>query len=167
MPIKDAEDQLIKIFHGTGTQLMEDASHFDPIVGVRITPILGRNLQAIRVLTGRVQFRRVVMAITQDEADLGGHFTQQVRCWVTLSDSGGSQHGSDGKPDRCDDRDDVQLPAIDESTASPIWSSGLPYQWRCGGFPPALGVFDARRRHESATLCYRWPPLAHRWPTVG
>ena len=50
MPIKDAEDQRMKIFHRTGTQLMEDASHFHAIIGVRRASILGRNLQAVRCL---------------------------------------------------------------------------------------------------------------------
>jgi len=35
MPIKDAKDQLMKVFHSKGTELVEDASHFDPVAGVR------------------------------------------------------------------------------------------------------------------------------------
>ena len=63
MPIKDAEDQLSKIFHGTGTELVEDASHFDPIVGVRIASIPGCHQQTICLLTDLVQVGGSVMAI--------------------------------------------------------------------------------------------------------
>ena len=40
MPIKDALEMLIKIFHGNGPELMKDASHFDSIAGVRIASIV-------------------------------------------------------------------------------------------------------------------------------
>jgi hypothetical protein len=63
MPIKDAEDQLSKIIHGTGTELVEDASHFDPIVGVRIASIPGCHQQTICLLTDLVQVGGIVMAI--------------------------------------------------------------------------------------------------------
>ena len=36
MSIKDAEDQLMQIFHRNGTELMENAPHLDPVVGVRV-----------------------------------------------------------------------------------------------------------------------------------
>jgi hypothetical protein len=74
MPIKDALEMLMKMFHSTGTELMEDASHFDSIVGVRIAPIRGRNLQAICLLTVLVQFRGVAMPIPQHETNFGRDF---------------------------------------------------------------------------------------------
>jgi hypothetical protein len=48
MPIKDAFEMLMKIFHRNGTEFMEDASHFDPVVGVGIASILGHHQQPIR-----------------------------------------------------------------------------------------------------------------------
>ena len=65
MPIKDPLEMLVKIFHGNGTQLMEDASHFDPIVGVRIAPILGGHQQAVSLCAVLMQFGGIVMAITE------------------------------------------------------------------------------------------------------
>ena len=102
MPIKDAEDQLSKIFHGTGTELVEDASHFDPIVGVRIASIPGCHQQTICLLTDLVQVGGIVMAIPQHEAHICRHFAQQGRSRRTHGDSGGSQDSGDGKPNRRD-----------------------------------------------------------------
>ena len=101
MAIKDAFEMLIKIFHRDGTQFVKDPSHFDPLVGVRVASILGRHQQPVCLLTVLAQFRRVVMTVTQDETDFGGHFSQQIGRRVTIGDIGGSLHGSDRKPDRC------------------------------------------------------------------
>jgi hypothetical protein len=49
--------------------------------------------------TVRVQVRRVVMQITQDEADLGRNFSQEARGWVTVSHIGRSEHSGNGKAD--------------------------------------------------------------------
>ncbi len=76
MPIKDALEMLIKIYHSKGTQLMEDASHLDSIVGMRVASILGRHQQAVRLVTVLVEFRGVVMAIPQHETDFYGNFSQ-------------------------------------------------------------------------------------------
>jgi hypothetical protein len=103
MSIKDAFELFVKIFHRHRAELMEDTPHFDPVVGVRIASIEGRYEQPIRLCAERVQVRRVVMAVPQHEADIGGNFAQQGRSRLTISDIGGSQHGSQRKPDRCDD----------------------------------------------------------------
>jgi hypothetical protein len=41
MPIKDAFKVFIKILNGDRTQLMEDASHLDPIISMRVAAVLG------------------------------------------------------------------------------------------------------------------------------
>ena len=102
MSIKDAEDQLIKIFHRNGAQLVKDASDFHPIIGVGIASILGRHQHTIGLRTGLAQFWGVGMAITQDETDFSGDFAQQSRSRFALGNIGGGQHRSDGKPDGCD-----------------------------------------------------------------
>jgi len=51
MPIKDAEDQLIKIFHRKGTELVKDASDFYPIIGMGIAPIAGGHEKTIILFT--------------------------------------------------------------------------------------------------------------------
>ncbi len=120
MPIKDALEMLMKIFDGTRTQFVKDATDFHPVIGMGVTSILGGDQYPVIALAEFMQTRRVVMAIPQHETDFGGHFAQQSR----------GQHGRDGKPDSSHHRDDVQFPAIDESTASPIWSNGPQCQWR-------------------------------------
>jgi len=55
---------------------------------------------------GRNALRQGLLATVQEQV----HASRNI---------GGSQHRCDGKPDSCDHRDDVQFPAIDESTASP------------------------------------------------
>ena len=69
MPIKDAFEMLIKIFYRNGTELMEDAPHFNSVVGVRIASILGRHEKPIRLVTVLAQFGGIVMAITQHEKE--------------------------------------------------------------------------------------------------
>ena len=48
MSIKDAEDQLMNIFHRNGTELVKDAPHFDPVVSVRRRPAHARALDGRR-----------------------------------------------------------------------------------------------------------------------
>jgi hypothetical protein len=74
MPIKDALERLMKIFHRDGPKCVKDPSHFDAIIGVGVTAIPGRHQQTVITLTELMEFRRVVMAITQDEADFGRNF---------------------------------------------------------------------------------------------
>jgi len=100
MPIKDAFEMLIEILHGNRTKLMEDPSYFDTVVGVGIASILGGHEHPISLLTVLMQFRRVVMAITQDETPFGRDFSQQFRSRFTICHIGWSQHGGEGKPDR-------------------------------------------------------------------
>ena len=83
MPIKNAFEMLIKIFHGKGTKLVKDASDFHAIISVGVVSILGGHQQPIRLLTVLVQFGRIVMAITQDEPHFGGTFAQQSRSRLT------------------------------------------------------------------------------------
>ena len=113
MPIKDAFEMFMKIFHRDGTQFVKDAPDFDPIVGVGITSIFGRHEEPIGLVTVLVQFRGVVMTIPQHETHFGGHFAQEGRGRFTISDIGGSEQSREGKPDACDKGDDVQFPAVD------------------------------------------------------
>jgi hypothetical protein len=78
-----------KNFHGNGAQLVKDASHPNAIIGMGIASILGRHQRPIGLRTGRVQFRSVVMAITQDETDFSGDFTQQSRSKFAIGNIGG------------------------------------------------------------------------------
>ena len=64
MPIKNAFKVLIEIFHGDGTKLVEDAPNLDPIISVRVVPILGGYQQTVILLTEGAQLRSVVMEIT-------------------------------------------------------------------------------------------------------
>ena len=115
MSIKDAFEVLIKIFHGDRAELVKDAPHCDPIVDVRVASILGHHQQPVRLLAIFAQIRRVVMAIAQDEADFGRNFAQQSGSRLIVSNSGRGQDKSLGKSDRCNDRDEMQFPAVDES----------------------------------------------------
>ena len=63
MPIKDALEVLIKIFHRNGTQFMENASYLDAIIGVGVASIRGGHEQAVILLTEGTQLGRVVMAV--------------------------------------------------------------------------------------------------------
>jgi hypothetical protein len=145
MSIKDAFEVFMKIFHRDGTEFVKDASNFHALIGVGIVSILGGHQQTISLLTRLIQVRRVGMTISQDEAHVGGNFSQQSGSRLTISNIGGSQHSGNGKPDRRNDGNDVQFPAIDESTASLIWSNGLRDQSRCGEVLPSPDAFDARR----------------------
>ena len=113
MPINNAFEMLIKMFHSDETQFVKEASDFHASICVGVPSLLGRHQQPIRLVTVRMQVRRVVMTISQDEPDLGGHFAQQIWCRVTISDIGRSQLGSNGKPDRYDDGNDVPFPDVD------------------------------------------------------
>src|SRR5215469_16649325 len=125
MPIKDAEDQFVTIFNRERPELVEDAPHLDAIGGVRVASILGSDQQAVGLLTAGAQIRSVVMAISQDEADFGGHLTQQGGCRLAIGDIGGGQQSSDGEPHTSDDRDEMQFPAIHESMPPGFGPEGL------------------------------------------
>src|SRR5258708_4330794 len=167
MSIEDAEDQLMKIFHRNGTELVKDAPHFDPVVSVRIASIPGRHQQAIRLITVLVQFRGVVVAIPQHEAHLCGNFAQQSRSRLAIGNIGGSQHGGDGKPDGRHDGNHMPFPAIDESTANPVSSNGLRGPWRCGAARLSRGASDARRLPWPVGWYYQWPLHVRSWSRAG
>jgi hypothetical protein len=127
MPVKDPFEMLVKIFHRNGTQFVKDPANLHAIIGVRILSIPGGHQQPIGLGTVLVQIRRVVMAISQNEADFSRNLAQQSGSRLAIGDIGGSQHSSNGKPNGGDDRNHVQFPAIDESTASQMrvqWASG-------------------------------------------
>ena len=125
MPIKDAFEVFIKNFHRNRTEFVKDPADFHSIIGMRVASILGGHQQPIGLRAVLAQVWRVVMAIAQHEADFGRNLAQQSGCRLAIGDIGGSQHRSNGKPDGGDDRNHVQFPARDESTASRIWSNGL------------------------------------------
>ncbi len=79
MPIKDAFALLIKIFHRHGAELVKDVSDFHASIGLGVASIAGSRQQPIRMLTVLVQFRRIVMKITQDKTHVCGNFAQQNR----------------------------------------------------------------------------------------
>jgi hypothetical protein len=54
MSIKDAFKVFVKIFHRNGTEFMEDTPHFNPVVGVGVTSILGGHQQTVILLAGLV-----------------------------------------------------------------------------------------------------------------
>src|SRR6266852_4294741 len=99
MPIKDAFEMFVKIFHRKGTQFVKDASHLDSIIGVGVASIRGGHQEPISLLAVLVQVRRVVMAITQNEADFGGNFAEQSGSRLAIGTICGSEHSSNGKPD--------------------------------------------------------------------
>ena len=113
MPIKDAFEMLIKIFHRKGTELVKDASDFYPIIGMGIAPIAGGHEKTIILFTRAAQIRNIVMAVTQHEANTCGNFPQQGWCWVIISHIGDSHYRCYREPDCSDNGDEVQLPAID------------------------------------------------------
>src|SRR5258708_12255496 len=98
MPLKNAFEMFIKIFNSQRPQLVKDASHLDPIIGVRIATILGSDQEPITLLTGCSQFRSIVMAITQHEANFSGYLPQQFSRWVTTADLIRRDHTAHGKP---------------------------------------------------------------------
>jgi hypothetical protein len=120
MSIKDALEVFVNMFHGDGAQCVKEASDFHSIIGVRVAPIRGGHQQTVIALADLMEFRRVGMAITQHEAHFGGHFAQQVRSWLIVSDSGWGKHSGKRKPDCRHNRNDVQFPARHESTANPM-----------------------------------------------
>lgn len=150
MPIKDAFEVFIKIFHRDGTEFVKEASDFHAIIGVGIASILRGHQLPIRLVTVLVQVRSVVMEISQGETDIGG-----------------SQNRRDRKPDRFDDGDDVQFPAIDPAMPAGFGPVSLDVNRGMRNFPFLPMRALARPHHEHAEWYYRWPLLAHRWPTAG
>ena len=125
MSVKDALEVFIKIFHGDGTELMKDASHLDAIIPMRIASIFGRYQQTVISLTEHMEFRGVVMAISQHEADFGGNFAQQIGGRLTISDIGRSEHCGHRKPDRRNHRNDMQFLAIDPTMPARLGPMGF------------------------------------------
>jgi len=83
MPIKDAFEVFIKIFHRDGTEFVKEASDFHAIIGVGIASILRGHQRPIRLVTVLVQVRGVVMEISQDETDIGRNFAQEIGSRLT------------------------------------------------------------------------------------
>src|SRR5258708_8826269 len=149
MHIKDAFEMLRKIFNGGGVELVKEESDFHGICGMGLASILGGHEKPVRLVTVFVQFRGVVMAIPQHETDFGGDFAQQralVHYRRHWPGSGQPQEETRWLPRRRPHAVSNHRP----SRASPIWSSGLPYQSRCGELPLALGASAARLRRVSA-----------------
>jgi hypothetical protein len=160
MPIKDAFEIFMKIFHRDGTQFMKEASDLDPRVGVGIPTILGRHEEPICLVTVLVQSRGVVMTIPKHEADFGGHFAQQSRGRLTVSDIGGSQQSSDREPDRGNDGDHMQFPSIDPAVPARFGPVGFGINRGMGDFP-LLAMLLMPEASTGAQLYYRWLPPAH------
>src|SRR5258708_25845089 len=77
MPIKDAIEMLVKIFNSQGTQFVKDAADIHAIIGMGVICIFGGDQHTVITLAERIQVRRVVMAIPQDETDFGKNLAQQ------------------------------------------------------------------------------------------
>src|SRR5947209_108623 len=135
MSVKDAFEVFIKIFHGNGTELMEDASDLDAVIGVRVASILSGHQQTIISRTDLVEFRGVVMAITQDEANFCGNFPQQLGSRITISHIGRRQYSCNGKPDGSDDGNHMQFPPIDPAMPTRFGPMGLGVNRGMGNFP--------------------------------
>ena len=99
MPIKDAFEMFVKIFHRDGTQFVKDTSHLDPSIGVGVASVPGGHEQPISLLAERVQVGGVVMAVPQHEVDVDGNFAKPSGSRQAHGDIGGSQHRCNGKPD--------------------------------------------------------------------
>src|SRR2546423_4786208 len=125
MPIENALKMLIEIFNRDRTQLMEDAADFNAIISMGITTILAGNQETMVLLTGFSQLSSIVMAIAQDKSHFSWDFPQEIGSWVTVSDIGRSEHGSQRKPHGCDNADDVQFPPIDPSMPTGLGPMGL------------------------------------------
>jgi hypothetical protein len=150
MPIKDAEDQFMKILNSCGAKLVKDASHLDAIIGMGIFPIVSSNEQAVILLTQLPQMRRVVMTVAQDKTHFSRNFCEQMRSGFTISDIGGCECCGEREPYACHDRDNMPFPAIHESMPARFGEVGLRYQSKCEEALPSRDAFDARRHRGHA-----------------
>jgi DDE superfamily endonuclease len=109
----------------------------------------------------------VVMAITQDETDVGGNFAQQSRSRFTLGNIGWGQQRSDGKPEPCDDGDDVQFPARDPTMPARFGPVRFGLNGGMGDFAflPRLLMPDASTPRERGAL--DGDRHGHGWPMAG
>lgn len=78
--IEDAFELLIEVLDGCGAQLVEDATHFFPNIGMGIRPILRDDQEAVRGLPGLADVGRIVVNVTQQIAD---------GCWQFLNEGWG------------------------------------------------------------------------------
>ena len=107
------------------------------------------------------------MAIPQDEADFGRNFAQEVRGRITVCDIGRSQHCRNGKPDGCNDGDDVQFPAIDPAVPAGFGEVAPACQSRYGELPLAPDADSCqtppRARSTVLSMATARPQVAHGW----
>src|SRR5579875_125487 len=76
-PIKDTEDQLMKIFHRDGTQFMKDLSDFHTIIGMRVASIPGVTNSQSAGTQSSCGSGCVGMTSSQDAAGFNGNLAQQ------------------------------------------------------------------------------------------
>jgi hypothetical protein len=113
MAVKYPFEVLIKGFNRAGAQFMKDAPDFNPRIGMWIPPIPGGHQRAFVFRTERMQLRRIVMAVAQDNPHVGRQATHQAGRDRTVGGIGGRQFRGEGDPDRRYTRREVQFPAID------------------------------------------------------
>ncbi len=71
---------------------MEDVPYFDSVISMGIASILADNQETIRLFAELLHIRDIIVAVAQNEQDLGGNFPQQLRGWITVGDLGRRQH---------------------------------------------------------------------------
>ena len=137
----------IKVLDGMGAELMENATHLDPIVGMGIGGAFGGDQQPAVSFDQGGQGRVVVVLVAQNGRDLLRQRSQQHRGVLIVGDVGRSESGGHGQPDGVPDGDhQMQLPPIDS-----------PVPARFG--PVGLGV-NARMRHKARLALLLVPDAA-------
>ena len=113
MHIEDSLELFIEIFNRVRAQRVQEATHLDPIIRMRIgTAARGDHCLAC-LRTDGIKSWVVVVLVTQDIAHLGRQLRQQCQRLHVIGHVRGGQVGCQRNPHACDGRHQVQLPPVD------------------------------------------------------
>ena len=145
--LEDGLEMLVEVLVGHGAQLVEDASDFDAIIGVRVSSSFGGDHKPLGALACLPDVGRVVVDVSEHEAGFLWQLLDEVQGHLVVCGVGGGEPGTKRDPNLTVGDGQVQLPPVHP-----------PVPARFG--PSGLGVYGCVRYNArfSALLCLSLVP---------
>jgi hypothetical protein len=109
--VKDAFELLVEVLNRPRPQPVEQATHLDARIGLRVAPRLGRHQHPFVDRAEVLQVRVMLALVSEQEAQFGRQLREQERCFDIVGDIGRGQIGGQRNPDGGHRRHQMQFPA--------------------------------------------------------
>src|SRR3954470_4700758 len=137
--LEDGLEMLVEVLVGHAAQLVEDASDFDAIIGVRVSSSFGGDQKPLGAFACLPDVGRVVVDVSEHEAGFFWQLLEQVWGHLVVRRVGGSEPGRKRDPNPTDGDGQVQLPPIYPPVPSALGPAGF-------------GIYGSMRHYASFSV---------------